>query len=1197
MDIKSGFKARARAMAAGLAFAVYTATPAIAEDIEIYTTANLGSTAIQPNVMFIMDSSGSMKTTLSVPVAFDYTQTYVGCYDSTKLYYTAGGGIPPCGSKDVFLKASNRCDASVNLYDKGVIIDPLGPLEKHGFYADQLAQFNSSKKIWQPLTTNNAAQQAYLVECYTDSGVHGETGAASPYIIDNGPWTSAVPPNPSTPHLLWANGDNSLQIYDGNYLNYRIDPNVGTGDVSRFDVARDAVEAIVTSNNNINIGLMQFDGSSSQGGYEGGAVMYPALDVKASRNDFNSRLKTMVANSWTPLSETYYEALLYFGGKEVVYGNLATPSNQTGTLENGNPKFYETPITSECQKNYIVYLTDGAPTRDYIDSTKRAALPGFNAASCNNMSDPGNTNDYIQYNLDAFNSPGSTIDNCLDELAGWAHNSDVADRGFAAHDGKQTITTYTIGFDFSASPNDVDQAALQLLKDTASAGGGKFYEAKSKDSLLGVFNQILAEILAVNSTFSSPAVSVNSYNRATNLDDLYFSLFKPANGAHWNGNLKKFKLGTVTDASGNRIPEIQDTQGLPAVDPNTGFFTDEAISYWTPAADAPDGGETAVGGAASKLSLSRNAYTFTGTYSDANGVLTPSTGDLTAPANELYWYNASITDAMLGGVAGNPDLTYVSAGASFAIEYPAGLLAWAYGYDMQDEDGDFESLEARRIVGDPLHAEPALVQYGELANGDPDLVAYMATNDGYLHAIDSITGNEYFAFVPQEMLSNLNNIFEDTGVNGKSYGLDGTVVPWIKDANLDGDLGDAGDHVYLYFGQRRGGSHIYSMDVSNRNSPKLRWIIKGGTGDYAEMGQSWSTPNVERIKLNGETRTVLIFGGGYDLGQDTVSVRVADAVGRSVYIVDAETGQLLWRAGPDVGADLQLTDMKYSIPGRIKPVDVDSNGYVDQLYFGDMGGQLWRMDIKESDTTSNLSTLITGGRIADFAVDNSPENTRRFFYPPDVALIIENGQAPYLSILAASGYRAHPLNQVVHDRMYMMRMDDIYNAPTVYNTITEADLYDTTDNIIGEGSAAQKGAAVTNLGTAKGWFISFEELDGSFIGEKALSEPLIIGGIGLVTTYVPEDLDPNSASCVPKAGTGIIYYVNVTDGTPTFNIAGTVDKTREDRKEYLKRGGIPPSPSVIITEGGTPTLCIGTECGSANMSLNLQKMYWYEIEQ
>ena len=1193
MDIKSRF----RAMAAGLVFAAFIAAPAIAEDIEIYTTANLNSTAIQPNVMFIMDSSGSMTTTLSVPVPYDYTQTYVGCYDPTMLYYTAGGGIPPCGSKDIFLKASNKCDASVNLYDKGVIIDPLGPLEKHGFYADQLAQYNSNKNIWQSLTTNNAAQQAYLVECYTDSGVHGDTGPTNPYIIDGGPWTSAVPANPSVPHMVWANGDNNLQIYDGNYLNYRIDPTVGTGDVTRFDVARDAVEAIVTSNNNINIGLMQFDGSSSAGGYEGGAVMYPALDVKASRNDFNSRLKTMVANSWTPLSETYYEALLYFGGKEVVYGNLANPSNQTGTLENGNPKFYETPITSECQKNYIVYLTDGAPTRDYIDSDKRAALPAFDAASCNTGADPGNTNDYLEYNEDAFNSSSSTIDNCLDELAYWAKNYDVADRSFTAHDGKQTITTYTIGFDFSASPDSVDQAALQLLKDTATAGGGKFYEAKSKDSLLGVFNQILAEILAVNSTFSSPAVSVNSYNRATNLDDLYFSLFKPANGAHWNGNLKKFKLGSYIDGNGNKVPEIQDALGLPAVDPATGFFTDKAVSYWTRPADAPDGGETAIGGAAGQLTLSRNAYTYTGTYSDTNGVLTPSNGDLTAPENELYWLNPGITDAMLGGVAGNPDMTYVSAGASYSIQYGQGLLAWAYGYDMKDEDGDFESIEARRILGDPLHAEPALVQYGELTSGAPDLVAYMATNDGYLHAVDSITGNEYFTFVPQELLANLNNIYEDTGVNGKSYGLDGTVVPWIKDGNADGDLNDSGDHVYLYFGQRRGGNHIYSMDVSNRNSPKLRWVINGGTGDFAEMGQSWSTPNVERLKLNGVTRTVLIFGGGYDTAQDTVSVRIPDAVGRSVYIVDADTGKLLWRAGPDAGADLQLTDMQYSIPGRIKPVDVDSNGYVDQLYFGDMGGQLWRMDIKESDTTSNLTGLITGGRIADLATDNTPEDTRRFYYPPDVALIIESGQTPYLSIVAASGYRSHPLNQTIQDRMYMIRMHDVYNAPAVYNTITEADLFDTTDNAIGEGNTSQKGTAVTDLGSAEGWYISFEELDGSFIGEKALSEPLIIGGIGLVTTYVPEDLDPNAESCVPKAGTGIIYYVNVTDGTPTFNISGTVDKTREDRKEYLKRGGIPPSPTVIITEGGTPTLCIGTECGTANMNLSLQKMYWYEIEQ
>ena len=58
------------------------------------------------------------------------------------------------------------------------------------------------------------------------------------------------------------------------------------------------------------------------------------------------------------------------------------------------------------------------------------------------------------------------------------------------------------------------------------------------------------------------------------------------------------------------------------------------------------------------------------------------------------------------------------------------------------------------------------------------------------------------------------------------------------DANGDGDLDDASDHVYLYFGQRRGGSDIFSMDVTDPDVPKLRWVIKGGTGDFADMGQT-----------------------------------------------------------------------------------------------------------------------------------------------------------------------------------------------------------------------------------------------------------------------------------------------------------------------------------------------------------------------
>jgi type IV pilus assembly protein PilY1 len=325
-----------------------------------------------------------------------------------------------------------------------------------------------------------------------------------------------------------------------------------------------------------------------------------------------------------------------------------------------------------------------------------------------------------------------------------------------------------------------------------------------------------------------------------------------------------------------------------------------------------------------------------------------------------------------------------------------------------------------------------------------------------------------------------------------------------------------------------------------------------------------------------------------------------------VFIVDADTGALLWRAGPDGGADLQLTGMKYSIPARIKPLDIDGDGFIDRLYAADMGGQIFRFDIQETKAGegTDLTSLIQGGIIADLATDGSVNNLRRFYYPPDVALIVESGRAPYLSLVAASGYRAHPLDVDVHDRIYMIRENDIYTPPAggVYTTITESDLYDATLNLIGDdGTATQRENAVVSLANAKGWYITLNETDGSFIGEKGLSEPLILSGTAIVTTYIPQDFnpDPNASVCQPRAGTGLIYYLNVTDGTPTFNLASTTNdtRTREDRHNYLQRGGIPPSPSVIITQGGDSTLCVGTECWKAGLGLDLQKMYWYEVEQ
>jgi len=151
------------------------------------------------------------------------------------------------------------------------------------------------------------------------------------------------------------------------------------------------------------------------------------------------------------------------------------------------------------------------------------------------------------------------------------------------------------------------------------------------------------------------------------------------------------------------------------------------------------------------------------------------------------------------------------------------------------------------------------------------------------------------------------------------------------------------------------------------------------------------------------------------------------------------------------------------------------------------------------------------------------------------------------------------------------------------------------------GTSAQIGSAVATLNTKKGWYIILDDEanPGFFIGEKSLSEPLILDGVAIVTTYIPRDIGGTATpadACTPRAGTGSVFFVNITDGTPTYDLSKDGDKTREDRRQYLKHAGIPPSPNIIVTKDGTAQ-CVGTECAKTTLIQNTQKTYWHEQEK
>lgn len=45
-------------------------------------------------------------------------------------------------------------------------------------------------------------------------------------------------------------------------------------------------------------------------------------------------------------------------------------------------------------------------------------------------------------------------------------------------------------------------------------------------------------------------------------------------------------------------------------------------------------------------------------------------------------------------------------------------------------------------------------------------------------------------------------------------------------------------------------------------------------------------------------------------------------------------------------------DLKYSVVSQINAVDRNSDGLVDHLFFGDLGGQAFRVDLNNNATTT-----------------------------------------------------------------------------------------------------------------------------------------------------------------------------------------------------------------------------------------------------
>ena len=104
---------------------------------------------------------------------------------------------------------------------------------------------------------------------------------------------------------------------------------------------------------------------------DGGMVAEPIDDIENNRTAFITALNAMTDSGGTPLSETYYESVMYYQGNSVDYGTNSQPFASVGSSRSGGN--YISPIANECQKNFTILLTDGDPTNDSLNGTRLAS--------------------------------------------------------------------------------------------------------------------------------------------------------------------------------------------------------------------------------------------------------------------------------------------------------------------------------------------------------------------------------------------------------------------------------------------------------------------------------------------------------------------------------------------------------------------------------------------------------------------------------------------------------------------------------------------------------------------------------------------------------------------------------------------------------------------------------------------------------
>ena len=572
-----------------------------------------------------------------------------------------------------------------------------------------------------------------------------------------------------------------------------------------------------------------------------------------------------------------------------------------------------------------------------------------------------------------------------------------------------------------------------------------------------------------------------------------------------------------------------------------------------------------------------------------------------------------------------------------------------------------------RQVGAIMHSTPILLTQrgkitvslaGALDTTDRDDYLLFGSTQGLLHVVDADTGIEKFAFAPHEMMQNQKNAFlsETSSTGGKNnlfYGIDapwatytqyvsktdGTLTVKSSDRTSDGssntDLTLKGLQ-WVYGGLRMGGRSYYALDLSDLDTPSLKFhidpanskIYKSSTTTNAVtalsyMGQSWSKPTLAYVKFGGTKKLVMFVGGGYDAGYENAAYDQSTTTGggAGVYMFDANTGDLLWWTSANAKAlggaeaytdasDATTLNMKYSVVSQINAIDRDDDGLVDNLYFGDLGGQAFRVDLNNSATTkSSFATRV----VRLFTQNASGGASPRFYEMPSVS--IHDGDSDYIAAVAfSSGNRSSPLVGTAAASGTNNQAGSTVSAAdgvfVVYDKdVARTDLY----TLVDSGATALKTKNVslvslnTNISTGvavsgnSGWKYIYSSTAGVY---KGMNELYALDGMLYVNVYHRDGTGISGSCGAGVKGDSYIYQFCLPTGKCSFSTTTANTPNRVKLGAGILGSGLgqdfgSDNSRLVVTRPDTLDCTTAAnknkpECQKFSTAAKLRQLRWYE---